>query len=57
MSNEDYRKLQQAHEKILIENMDALDKLNVKVVSSKIEMSEKYGWRCVIILQSDDSKN
>jgi len=57
MSNEDYRKLQQAHEKILIENMDALDNLNVKVVSSKIELSEKYGWRYVIILQSDDSKN
>jgi len=50
MNNDDYRKLEDAKRVVLDDNMAAIDKCGVKVVSCKIEQHKKFGPQCMIIL-------
>jgi hypothetical protein len=52
MDNSEYKRLEDAKRIILDENMEALDKSDIRVVSSKIETHSKYGPQCTIILQT-----
>ena len=52
MDNDDYKRLEEAKRIILNENLDALDKIGIKVVSSKVETHLKFGPQCMIILQA-----
>ena len=54
MTNNDYKNLKTAHDILLSpDNVAEFDKLDIKVVSSKIEEHPKYGWQCIVILQPD----
>jgi len=52
MDSDDYKKLEEAKRIILDNNMEALDKCNIRVVSCKLETHPKFGPQCMIILQA-----
>lgn len=54
MTNNDYSNLKAAHDVLLsADNVAEFDKLDIKVVCSKLEEHSKYGWQCIVILQPD----
>lgn len=54
MNNDDYKKLEAAKRVVLDNNMDAIDKCSVRVVSCKIEQHKKFGTQCTIILAAEN---